>query len=130
MPDLNTIQPYVFAGLAAAIAWLFKTAIQTGKDIVAIQTTLKFYFEYQAKGAAKVLDSDNPTPPEIRPLLKRYYRDEATESDKEEIKVWLHCLIEDPKSPKSERSAALDILSAMESIAMLPKRGWFSRLWH
>jgi hypothetical protein len=130
MAELAALTPYFLGLLATAVAWLFKTVIQQGKDTVALQTAFKFYMESKAQGAAKVLDSPNPTPPEIRVLLRRYYNGESTETENKELRAWLKTMIDDPSCPKSERSAAMDILAAMKSISMLPKRGWLSRLWH
>jgi hypothetical protein len=126
MTELN-ISHVVVGLLATAVAWLFKSHIQQGKDIVGIQTALKIYFEGTAKGAAKVLDSPNPTPPAMRQLLRKYYEHQASESECQELKAWLRGVVDDPKSPKSERSAAIDILSAWDAMKILfparPKHG-------
>lgn len=124
MADLNTVQPYFWALIAGAVGWLFKTVIQLGKDVVAIQTAFKFYMETTAKGAAKVLDSPNPTPPEMRVLLRKYRNGEITKEDKERMRCWLTDLVNDPTCPKSERSAAIDILAAMDTVKLLPRRRW------
>jgi hypothetical protein len=122
MADANTVIPWILGLLTMAVGWLFKTVIQHGKDVAVIQTALKFYFEGTAKGAAKVLDSPNPTPEEVRVLLRRYYRNEATEDECQELQVWLREMVDDPKYPKSERSAAIDILSAMKAMQILSRR--------
>lgn len=119
MADLKELTPVVLGLLTMAVGWLFKTVIQQGKDIVGIQTALKIYFEGTAKGAARVLDSPNPTPPEMRQLLRKYYEHEASESERSELKTWLVGVIHDPKSPKSERSAAIDILAAWDAMKIL-----------
>lgn len=123
MAELKELTPIFLGLLATAVAWLFKSVIQLGKDVVSIQTALKIYFEGTAKGAAKVLDSPNPTPDNIRVLLRKYYDNHATDSEKDELKGWLKNLINDPTASKAERSAAIDILSAMNAMnALFPKR--------
>ena len=119
MTDLKELTPWILGILTMAVGWLFRTVIQQGKDIVGIQTALKIYFEGTAKGAARVLDSPNPTPPEMRQLLRKYYEHEANESECKELKAWLRGVVDDPGSPKSERSAAIDILSAWDAMKIL-----------
>ena len=121
MADVQSLTPYFLGLLATAVAWLFKTVIQQGKDTVALQTAFKYYIESRAQGAAKVLDSPNPTPPEMRQLLKRYREGTATEAENKELRQWLKTLIDNPTSPKSERSAALDILAAMGTLKLLTR---------
>lgn len=121
MAEIQSLTPYFLGLLATAVAWLFKTVIQQGKDTVALQTAFKYYVESKAQGAAKVLDSPNPTPPEMRELLRRYYSGTATEAENKELRQWLKALIDSPESPKSERSAALDILAAMGTMKILTR---------
>jgi hypothetical protein len=121
MADLNSITPWILGLLTMAVGWLFKTVIQLGKDVAVIQTALKFYFEGTAKGAAKVLDSPNPTPEDMRVLLRKYYQNKATDAECVELQAWLKEMVDDPKYPKSERSAAIDILSAMKAMQILTR---------
>jgi hypothetical protein len=121
MADVQSLTPYFLGLLATAVAWLFKSVIQQGKDTVALQTAFRYYIESRAQGAAKVLDSPNPTPPEMRQLLRRYYEGKATEAENEELRHWLKSLIDNPESRRSERSAALDILTAMGTMKILTR---------
>lgn len=68
MADWQTLTPWFLGLIATAIGWLFKSVIQLGKDVIAIQTAFKFYVDNKAKGAAMVLDSPNPTPEDMRKL--------------------------------------------------------------
>lgn len=122
MADSNAVTPYVIGLIAAAVAWLFKTVIQLGKDVAVIQTAFRIYLDGTAKGAAKVLDSPNPTPENMRVLLRKYYQNQATEDERSELQDWLRELVDDPKYPKSERSAAIDILSAMKAMKILTRQ--------
>ena len=121
MADLNSIQPYLLGALVTAVGWLFKTAIQTGKDVVALQTAFKIYVEGTAKGAARVLDSPNPTPPEMRVLLRKYERKELTDDERTQLKQWLRELKNAPDADKSERSAAVQLLASMEAMKALSR---------
>lgn len=71
MTDLKELTPWLLGLIAMALGWLFKTVIQLGKDVVAVQTAFKYYLDNKTKGAAMVLDSDNPTPPDVRKFLLR-----------------------------------------------------------
>jgi hypothetical protein len=102
-----------------AIAWLFKSVIQLGKDVVAIQTAFRIYLEGTSKGAARVLDSPNPTPPQMRVLLRKYERKELTEEERGDLKQWLRELKNAPDADKSERSAAVQLLASMEAMKAL-----------
>lgn len=119
MAEMKDITPYFFGLVAAAIAWLFKSTIQHGKDVVALQTAFRIYVEGTAKGAARVLDSPNPTPPEIRVLLRKYERKELTVDERAKLKEWLRDLKDAPDADKSERSAAVQLLASMEALKAL-----------
>lgn len=120
MADVSSVQPYLLGLLSAAVAWLFKTVIQYGRELVALQTAFKIYLEGTAKGAAKVLDSPNPTPPEIRVLLRKYTRKELhSEEEKEQLREFLKELTHSPDADKSERSAAVQLLASMEAMKAL-----------
>lgn len=119
MTDVSSVQPYLLGLLSAAVAWLFKTVIQYGRDLIALQTAFKIYLEGTAKGAAKVLDSPNPTPPEMRVLLRKYERRKLTDEERVLLKQWLKELKNAPDADKSERSAAIQLLASMEAMKAL-----------
>lgn len=119
MADIHSITPYLLGLISAAVAWLFKSMIQYGKDLVALQTAFKIYVEGTGKGAARVLDSPNPTPPEIRALLRKYERKELTDPERDELKQWLRELKNAPDADKSEKSAAIQLLVSMEAMKAL-----------
>lgn len=121
MAEIKDITPYFFGLIAAAIAWLFKSTIQYGKDLVALQTAFKIYVEGNAKGAARVLDSPNPTPPEMRILLRKYERKELSDEERIQLKQWLKDLKNAPDADKSERSAAVQLLASMEAMKALSR---------
>lgn len=122
MTDLKELTPWLLGLIAMALGWLFKTVIQLGKDVVAVQTAFKYYLDNKTKGAAMVLDSDNPTPPDVRILLKKYYECTASKDEIDELADWLEAFIKTPGVPKSERSAAIDVLSGMGAIKILERR--------
>lgn len=119
MADLKELTPWFMGLIAMAIGWLFKTTIQYGKDLVALQTAFKMYVEGTAKGAARVLDSPNPTPPEIRILLRKYERKDLTADESAKLREWLKSLKDAPDADKSERSAAVQLLASMEALRAL-----------
>lgn len=114
--------------IGAAVAWLFKSSIQYGKDIAVLQNTIEYYIKKSVAGAAVVLDSPNPAPMEIRILLRKQVNgdlDDPAERDK--LVAYLAQVIDDPNSPKSEKSAAFTMLNGMEAAKLLnpPKRSYW-----
>ena len=125
MADFNSLAPYLFTLMAGAVAWLFRTVIQAGKDIVRLETAIKFYIDGVGKGAAMVLDKPNPTPPEISRLLKKYYERSVKldSAEREQLKEYLHKLVDDPDVRPGDRSAAIQLLVGMETLKLIPRHG-------
>lgn len=92
-----------------------------GRDLVAIKTSLKFYFESIGKGAAVVLDSPNPTPPRMRELLNKHVLGSLTPDERAELVAWLKTVRNDNTAKKSERSAAITLLASMGAIDRMGK---------
>lgn len=122
--DFHTWQPYLVGGFALAIGWLFKQVIQNGKDVAIIL----YYMERQTKDAAIRLEQvNNPTPPEMQKLLKRYRRDEITIDERKELLDWLETVPENPNADPAERSAALQLLTGFQTkdkLLKIRKRWW------
>ena len=119
MADAQSLTPYFMGLIAAAVAWLFKTVIEQGKAQVALKTAVTIYLEGMGKGAARVLDSPNPTPPEIRDLLRKYERKDLNTEERQRLRQWLRDLKDSPDANKSERSAAVQLLASMEAMRSL-----------
>lgn len=120
----GSLTPYILAALSVLIAlvgWLAKRSVAQGEAIVAIQTAFKIYLEGTSKGAARVLDSPNPAPPEMRTLLRKYQRKELTDEERGQLRQWLRDLKDAPDAPKSERSAAVQLLASMEAMRALSR---------
>lgn len=127
--------PYALVGLtliSGILAWIIKNVfwgpLQTakedisklGKDMIAIQSAIKYYFETTAKGAAMVLDSDNPAPPEIRALLQKHAKGNLTENgERQQLMAWLRKTYKDEKAVKGERATALAMLAAVGALKRL-----------
>lgn len=130
------LTPYVLAAiglLLSGMGWLTARSVKQGETIVKIETTLKFYFDHIEKGAAGILDSDNPTPPEIRALLRKFRKGGLTDEERTELIAYLRRLRDDECAPKAERGAAVQLLSAMQSNERLSFRrehkwAWLSKL--
>jgi len=119
--DVNVTNA-VIGAIGVAVGWLFKSVIQLGKDVVGLQTAFKFYLERTSKGAAMVLDSPNPTPPEVRRLLQKHVAGgKLTGDERETLLGYLRRLKNDQEAPKSERSAAIQLLAAMETMSMVTR---------
>jgi LAS superfamily LD-carboxypeptidase LdcB len=112
--------------LALAVTWLFKQVIQHGNDVTGLKKdvdhfnlTLKLHLEIMAKGAAKTLDSPNPTPEYIRVLLRKFYDDrrpDLNELEERELRKWAESLLNDPQADKEEKGLALLLYSGLTTI--------------
>ncbi|HWT01173.1 MAG TPA: hypothetical protein VN256_13070 [Pyrinomonadaceae bacterium] len=114
-----TLTPYIIAASMAVIGlltWLVKQVIQFGKDIVKLETAFKYYLENTGKGAAMVLDSPNPTPDNIRVLLRKHQEGALSEEERQQLMNYLKRLKDDYTCPKSERNAAIQLLAAMQTM--------------
>lgn len=123
--NMQHLTPFILAGLSlltGVAAWLVKRSVSQGEALVALQTAFKFYLDNKTKGAAMVLDSPNPTPDKMRVLLKKYYEGEATKAEIKELAEWLESLVTAPGIPKSERSAAIDVLAGMGAMRILDRK--------
>lgn len=116
MTVTETLTPYILSLLGvlmAVIGWLCKQSIQHGKDLVAVQTAVKFYLETVGKGAAMVLNSPNPTPKPMQELLRKYVENHLTDDERVELRDWLREITQDPHVDKAKFSAAIQMLGAM-----------------
>lgn len=121
MAEIN-VTTVIVGLISAAVGWLFKTTIQLGKDFVELRTAFKYYLERTSKGAAMVLDSPNPTPPDIRELLRRHVDGAALNGgERERLVTYLKELRSNTTAHKSERNAAIQLLAAMETMRMVAK---------
>jgi hypothetical protein len=115
----DQISPYIIAAitlLAGIVGWLFKQQIQAGKDIVAIQTALKYYFQEKGKAATVVLDTPNPTPAEIRQLFRDFRYGELTEEGRDKL---IQYLLSIPKTDKEKFSEARDFAATLGAMRIL-----------
>lgn len=115
-----TVNTAIIGLLATAIAWLFKTVIQHGNRLTAMETAFKFFLERSASGAAKVLDSPNPTPAEMRELLRKFRNKTISKREQEQLIAFLHGQTRDTSLPKSRQSAAWQMLTSIETLELLP----------
>jgi hypothetical protein len=131
MADISQWTPYLAGGFAAALAWLFKSAVQSGKDIVKLQSVMEYYVERQTRDAAVRLDIPNPAPPDIRKLLQKHIQGEPlTDDERPELITWLQAMGTNPDADAAERSAALQLLTGIKTIARLgtKKRWWWQSI--
>ena len=110
----NDLTPYILALLtllSGAGTWLFKQTIQHGKDLASIRTALSFYFAEKGKGAAVILEaSTNPTPDEVKTLLRKYRQRSLDNGEMAKLEIYLR----DISRTNAEKFAA-----AQEMLAIL-----------
>lgn len=123
--DFNSWTTYLQAGLAAILAWIVKTLIDQGKDQVKLQTVVEYYIERQTKDAAIRLESvSNPTPPEKQELLRKYRVNTITLDERSVLIDWLREVGTNPDADSAERSAALQILTGIQTAKLFRRRKW------
>jgi hypothetical protein len=122
MIDFNSWTTYLQAGLAGVLTWIVKTLIQQGKDQVKLQTVVQYYVEQQSRDAATRLDVANPAPPEIRALLQKHIHGELSKVERPQLTAWLRQVGTNPKADSSERSAALQLLTGLETTQLFKRR--------
>lgn len=125
---MNVWTPYLLAGFALAIGWLFKSSIQYGKDIIRLQTVFEYYIDRQTKDAAIRLEQvNNPTPPEMQELLQKYRYETINQEEHGKLVDWLKTLDKNPDADPAERSAALQLLTGMTTVVLFgkSKRKWW-----
>lgn len=118
---MHDLTPFILLGLsllAGWAAWLSKRVISHGELLAVV----KFYFESKGVAAAAVLNSDNPTPPEIRRLLTRIEKRETlARSEMDKVETFLRTLAIDPEADRTEKAAALEFLLSMTSLSMIER---------
>jgi len=121
-PTWTVWTPYVLTGWAlivGLVGWLIKEQIKQGKDLVILQTAFRIYVETKLGGAAKVLDSPNPTPPEIRLLLRQWQQGTLDAEGRETLISWARAVRDNPARSRSERNAATDVLASIKALKFL-----------
>lgn len=108
--------------LVSVIGWLCNKTVKSGNDIVGLQVALKYYFDNAGKGAALLLNTPNPAPPHIRPLLDRYVKGKLEEEDKKTLFEWACSLAEDVKADREERGIAYQLVAAIGGIRRIPQK--------
>lgn len=110
-------------GIAAGmLAWVFKTTVEQGKDIAAI----KYYIEHRTMDAAAVLNTPNPTPQDIKVLLKKHnQRKDMTEGERQDLYEWLKMMTKSTDTAK--RGAAMQMITGLETLPLMSKakRWWW-----
>lgn len=130
--DITIIGSILVGLITLAVAYLFKSNIQYGKDIVKLQTVFEYYIERQTKDAAIRLEQvNNPTPPDKQKLLQKYRYGIITKEELASLVVWLKTLDTNPDANSAERSAALQLLTGMETMMQIPKveKRWWRFIW-
>jgi hypothetical protein len=123
MTDGQTITTILLGLLATAVAWIFKTVIQQGKDVARLQAAFTFYLDTRGRGAALLLDAPNPIPPEIRTLIHKNAQGQTlSASEYADLTGFLRKMIVDDKADRGRRAAALEILSGMGTMDIVHER--------
>lgn len=98
---------------------LAKLVSEAGLDIRELKTAFRYYLERTSMDSAKILaGSSNPTPPAMAELLRRY-PNELDDQEKETLRRWLETVMNNRELPKGERSIALQLLAAMDTMKRL-----------
>ena len=119
---MNQWTPYILAGVGL-VAYVLKQLVSQGNRITAIEASI----ETASKGAAMILNSANPAPPEIRNLLRIHSREKLTEDQRNQLMAWLRAHIDDQTAPRDERGVSLQLLGGLDVVARRSRPWW--RVW-
>lgn len=101
--------------------WLVKRSFDQEKKHDLLKQAVAFYIENAGKGAAILLNTPNPAPEHIRPLLVKFSHGRL--DDFEEIQTllnWARGLALDTTAPRDERGIAYALVAAIGALKRLP----------
>lgn len=130
MIDFHAWETYVLAAIVAIATALIKKSLAHENDITELKTIIKYYIERQTQDAAVRLDKANPAPADIRALVQTHIRGQKlNEQEFTKLRTWLAWTGtgNNPDADSTERSAALQLLTGIETVQRLsqPKKRWW-----
>lgn len=121
--DFTSWTTYLQGALAAVLAWIVKSVIELGKNQVKLQTVVEYYVERQTRDAAIRLETvSNPTPLWAQELLQKYRHGTLGDDERQRLVAWMKTLPDDPTADAAERSAALQMLTGIQTLGRLKQR--------
>lgn len=94
--------------------WLVKRSFSQENAHNLLNQAVKFYIENAGKGVALLLNTPNPAPDHIRPLLSKFVRGELSDpNDRETLRNWAEEVTEDRNASRDERGLAFGLVGAL-----------------
>lgn len=109
---------FLWRSLNAKVGELAREQVAQLRDVVELRTAFRFYLDRTGIDSAKILaGSANPTPLWAQVLLDKYTDNRLTDpTEKEQLREWLVATMNDKAVAKGERSIALQLLAAMDTL--------------
>lgn len=114
---MGTWTPYILFVLANMLllqVWLVKRSFTQENSHDLLKQAVKFYIENAGKGAAMLLNTPNPAPEHIRPLLSKFVRGQLIDpNDRLALREWAEKVTEDKNASRDERGLAFGLVGAL-----------------
>ncbi len=120
MGQLTPYLPLILGSIITLQVWLVKRSFDQEKKHDLLQQAFKFYIENAGKGAAILLNTPNPAPDHIRPLLDNYVREKLTPSEREILLKWAREVAQDNNAPRDERGIAFQLVATLGAEKRIP----------
>lgn len=122
---MDTATPYIIFALANILllqTWLIKRSFTQEKNHDLLKQAVAFYVENAGKGAAILLNTPNPAPEHIRPLLVKFSHGQLVDVEERQILLdWARSVAIDLKAPRSERGIAYTLVAAIGALKRMPR---------
>lgn len=124
---MNPFTPFILLGITLVVSlgvWLVTRSFKQENRINLLQQSFEFFIQQSGKGAAVLLNTPNPAPDHIRPLLRKYVNDELTDPEERDILLnWAKELTNDKTKSRDERSLAYTLVGTLGAEKQLPVVG-------
>jgi hypothetical protein len=105
---------FILANMLLLQVWLVKRSFAQENAHNLLNQAVKFYIENAGKGVALLLNTPNPAPDHIRPLLTKFVRGQLNDpKDKEILRSWAEEVSEDKNASRDERGLAFGLVGAL-----------------
>lgn len=108
---------FAFASILSLQVWLTKRSFAQETSHKLLQQAVAFYIENAGKGAAILLNTPNPAPEHIRPLLSKFTHGQLKDPDeRQQLLEWAKTAASDRESPRDERGIAYGLVGALGAL--------------
>lgn len=121
---VSVLMPFVLFVLALIVSlqiWLVKRSFAQENSFNLLKQAVTFYIDSAGKGAAILLNTPNPAPTHIRPLLEKFSRGKLDKLEERQMLMdWAKTVAIDPNCPNDERGIAYQLAGAIGALKRIP----------